>query len=462
MAGYEGLFHWLGTGWAPVPFLPGQRVAFVAAVSATEIWAHDDNHLYRGNGTTFTEVTWPRANPRFQGVFAFGPGNVWVIEQAALWHWDGQTFTIEPGFDVVSGPYNYARLFVTTPGDVWMLRGEAIHHRTALGKWEALPVDSDDRQRPLVGVGLPDGQVWLAGRWGRSWRLDKDHFALTVPLVPANTISNLTGIWSDGKGTTIAVGDGAPLRNTAGGWEPMARKPYVGRMNAVWGRSATDVWAVGNMAAVYHYDGTTWSLMDTGIPVMAASYMDLYAMGGTETGEVWAIGRSGQFVRFDGQVWTWGVSASLSDMLALWVRSPDDVWACGRNGSIQRWKRGAGWAQFDVRPEFQVDYRTIWGRSETDVWIVYGTSAAYHFDGKAWKLVPKPAGYTGGRDIYALAGSPDGTWWGVGEFGMVLRWDGTALQLAYAHAVPDLRAVWAGADGQAWTAGSAGQIFYHP
>jgi hypothetical protein len=437
-------------------------VAFVAAVSATEVWAHDDNNLYRGNGTTFPAVTWPRANPRFQGVFAIGPGDVWVIEEGGLWHWDGQAFTLEPGIDVDPGYYNYARLFVTTPGDVWLMRGDAVYHRTAPGKWVPVLVEGDDRHTPVVGAGLPDGQIWLAGRLGRLWRLEKDHFALTVPLVPPDTTYNLSGIWADGKGTTIAVGEGPPMRSAGGGWELMARKPGVGRMNAVWGRSASDVWAVGYSAAIYHYDGTTWSLVDTGVPAAATGYIDLYAMSGTDTGEIWAIGRSGQFVHFDGQAWTWGVSASLSDMLALWVRSPDDVWACGRNGSIQRWTRGAGWAQFGVRPEYQADYRTLWGRSENDVWIVYGTSAAYHFDGKAWKVVPKPAGYTGGREIYALAGSADGTWWGVGEYGMILRWNGTALQIANAHAIPDLRAVWAGPDGQAWAAGTTGQIFHHP
>jgi hypothetical protein len=149
-------------------------------------------------------------------------------------------------------------------------------------------------------------------------------------------------------------------------------------------------------------------------------------------------------------------------MLALWVRNADDVWACGRNGALQRWTRGAGWKLMDLRPPYLVEYRTIWGRAEDDVWIVYGTGGAFHFDGKAWKLVPSPAlPNMGGREIYALSGSPDGTFWAVGEYGMIMRWNGTALQAVIGHALPSLRAVWAGPDGQAWVAGDHGQILRH-
>jgi hypothetical protein len=377
----EGVYHWTAGGWVATVYLVGQKITFVSAASPSEVWAIDDEHLYRWNGTTFAEVTWPRANPLFQGVFAFATADVWVNDTGDYWHWDGQQFTIDTGFRTAAGFYVYYGLFITTLGDVWA-SGPA--HRVSSGNWPGVPIDADAYSIPHVGAGLPDGQVWLGGTLGRLWRYANNRFDLAVPAVDPLTLGDLNAIWSDGNGTALAAGS-ILLRNSGNGWELAPHGSFGGSVNAMWGRSASDVWAVGNRAAVYHYDGTMWSPVDTGISSTLASSLDLFAVSGSDTGEIWALGHNGQVLHFDGQAWIAGVSASVSDMHAVWVHNTDDVWACGQNGIVQRWTRAGGWAQLTARPSTVTDYRTIWGTSESNVWIVPATSLAFRYDGAKWQ-----------------------------------------------------------------------------
>ena len=47
------------------------------------------------------------------------------------------------------------------------------------------------------------------------------------------------------------------------GWEWQNPLPQGNTLRAVWGSSATDVFAVGDAGTIVHYDGTTWSSMNT-------------------------------------------------------------------------------------------------------------------------------------------------------------------------------------------------------
>jgi len=457
----NGVYHWNGAAWSD-GYLTDRDVLFVSAASASEVWALDSDRLYKWNDATFVVVNWSGSTP-FQGVYAIGPNDVWANANGDLWHWDGRQFTREAGI-FTSGAYlQYDTVFATTPGDVWALNDnfKVPYHRVSAGNWSALAYEADDAAvYPRVGTGIPSGGAWLGGGRGRVWKYDTDRFKLIVPPIDPLAAGDLNAIWSDGNGTTIAVG-GPPLRNAGGGWQPIPIASGVGVMNALWGRSATDVWGVGPGGGVYHYDGTMWSVVATGLPSTTTQNLQLYTLGGTATGELWALGTGGQVLHFDGQTWTVSASAATSTIRGLWVHDADDIWACGQNGVVQRWTRAAGWAQLTARPPVVMDYRTIWGTSPTDVWIVSGTSSTFHYDGAAWKTVPPPANLDSTYAIYALAGSPDGTFWAAGEKGAIMRWDGSVLQMFNSHSLSELRGLWVGANGEAWAAGAYGGTILH-
>lgn len=63
------------------------------------------------------------------------------------------------------------------------------------------------------------------------------------------------------------------------GWTP--------GLAAVWGSSASDVFAVGQAGTILHYNGSTWRRMPSGTAT------GLKGVWGESTGEVFAVGSGG-------------------------------------------------------------------------------------------------------------------------------------------------------------------------
>ena len=70
------------------------------------------------------------------------------------------------------------------------------------------------------------------------------------------TNEHLRGVWIAPDNTAFAVGDGGTiLRHDGSGWSPMVSGTTEALFD-VWGSSATDVAASGNI--VLHYQGSSW------------------------------------------------------------------------------------------------------------------------------------------------------------------------------------------------------------
>ena len=71
-------------------------------------------------------------------------------------------------------------------------------------------------------------------------------------------------------------------------WEADPFDPKVA-LNAFWARAANDIWAVGNVGRIYHFDGMTWKaehLVFNGAPLVA----NLTGIAGTSAGELFVVG----------------------------------------------------------------------------------------------------------------------------------------------------------------------------
>ena len=83
-------------------------------------------------------------------------------------------------------------------------------------------------------------------------------------------------------------------------------------LNAVWGTSASSVWAVGNYGLVMHYDGMTWQQIN--VPT-TRSLSSLHGSASNASGP-------GVLLHYDGT--TWSLVRSLTEIRALWV-TPNQV-----------------------------------------------------------------------------------------------------------------------------------------
>lgn len=109
----------------------------------------------------------------------------------------------------------------------------------------------------VYGVG-DSGTILQSGNRGETWN-----------TMISPTTEYLNGIWGASMaGPLFAVGNnGTVLKYTGGNWSTMASNAYSSiDLNAVWGSSAGDVYAVGdnwpflgsNETQIIHYDGSSW------------------------------------------------------------------------------------------------------------------------------------------------------------------------------------------------------------
>jgi hypothetical protein len=69
-------------------------------------------------------------------------------------------------------------------------------------------------------------------------------------------------------------------------------------LNAVWGSSGSDVFAVGDDGTtILHYDGSSWSSMEK-MGTWPAKYLD--AVWGSSGSDVFAVGKNGTILHYDG------------------------------------------------------------------------------------------------------------------------------------------------------------------
>jgi len=244
----------------------------------------------------------------------------------------------------------------------------------------------------------------------------------------------------------------------------------------VWGTSASDVWAVGAVGTIAHWDGARWSSVSSGTEI------DLSDLWGSGPDDVWAVGSfdevqyaingpngindtPGFALHWDGTSWSTvdvGTDANLS---GVWGSGRDDVWTIGTphkvDGTeavnvVMRWD-GERWSQF-AQLDGGLGFLTgIWGSGPDDV-RVYGERYMRRFDGRSW--VPDDLGTIG--SVSRLSGTGPNDVWAVGnslgaEFVDVYHFDGQSWVKA-TDDEPQLDGVWAAAPGVAWAVGQWGHM----
>src|SRR6185369_2535672 len=81
----------------------------------------------------------------------------------------------------------------------------------------------------------------------------------------------------------------------------------------VWGDGPNNVFAVGMNGVIQHYDGKTWSAMDSG------TTETLYSISGTTASDVYAVGQAGTGLHYDGYAWSRMASGTTGDIAAVWA-----------------------------------------------------------------------------------------------------------------------------------------------
>jgi hypothetical protein len=172
-----------------------------------------------------------------------------------------------------------------------------------------------------------------------------------------------------------------------------------GTLLAVWGTSASDVYAVGGprgntpfKALVMHFDGIQWKRLDAG---NADTYWWVH---GSSVTDVWMAGENGRITHWDGATFADHSVQTKATIFGVWAATPTDAWAVGGtpNGGtgaeqdvVLHWD-GAAWTPSPLPKTLGRTYFKVWGAGGDNLYVVGEAGAIWHRTAGAWKLESDP------------------------------------------------------------------------
>lgn len=253
------------------------------------------------------------------------------------------------------------------------------------------------------------------------------------PLPSAHTIN---GMWGNSESDVFTVGDAGTILHYDGkSWSKMQSNTET-RLNAVWGSSGKDIYAVGDQFTILHYDGSAW----VNISKRFKDIFDLYSypisftdVWGTSESDVYIAGSS-ILLHYNGSVWfnlvydqpdTGEIYRRLSNTLISSVcgRSPSEVYF----GSPQYLYKydGANYTLIDLAiPGFICT--KIWTCPDSGLYAIGSTGVNgvfLRYDGTSWTTLSDQHGL-----FYAIWGTSDANIFIAGDYGLY-HYNGVDLSL---------------------------------
>jgi hypothetical protein len=204
----------------------------------------------------------------------------------------------------------------------------------AIGRNMVLHYDGSDWSLLNSGFGLGPraiwvdeaDNVWVAGYSNEAYRL---HGSTWSPEDIGFGNHSVYDMWGDDE-VLIAVGSyGTATMRKDGVWRPIPTGS-ADPLYAVWGYDQNHIYAAdGYRNQVYAWDGRSWH----GMVIDALSNDRMSAIWGTTASNVFAIGNSGTIVRYDGNTWQPLERIFARDLGAL-SGTPSELLAVGYIGAV--------------------------------------------------------------------------------------------------------------------------------
>ena len=291
------------------------------------------------------------------------------------------------------------------------------------------------------------------------------------------------------------------------GWTNATPPISTKTLNAIWGTSPSDVYAVGDTGTILHYNGTDWSAEPSNttgqlLSIWGSSPANIYVVGNEETGvnratllrkktigTIWEFEEAVDYITqapFDYNLTTvWGLSASkvyVSDVFGdpyvfdgtgwikfepvppvgtypltgIWAVNSTTLFVTDQNSNgVRRYgKDGINDWTYDST-ECTGNLNEIWGISINDIYVAGSGGYIGHFNGAQWQGVTSNTAKT----LVSIHGSSAINIIAVGVQGAIVHNKGAGFIDESFNTFNDLFGVWVSPDGLvAYAVGTDGMI----
>jgi hypothetical protein len=246
--------------------------------------------------------------------------------------------------------------------------------------------DTWNADRPVIQDlnaiwGSTDSDMYAAGASntmihydGTSW-VQESQFSTFTPIIDLMSLWGIPYIQAQSQVfRVLCTGkQGMIFKNDGMGWGKFALPGLTAvDINALWGSSATNLYAVGSLGKILHFNGS-WNLVTPDL-----TSLDLYCVWGSSANNIFVGGELGSLFRYNGLTWQSVDLSSLTsqDLLAIWGSSGSDVYAAGSDGDILHFD-GLKWKT--VATSSGVRLNTLWGSAADDVFAAGGNGKILHY-----------------------------------------------------------------------------------
>ena len=314
--------------------------------------------------------------------------------------------------------------------------------------WDWEWINPHPQGNHLLGAAGVGGDFYSVGEAGSVVRFDGSSWS----RIPFPWPVNLNAVWGSSPANVYAVGDdpgpytnGGIYRYDGGSWSLAKTIPYHDLLS-IWGESPGAIFAGGNGGAIYFFNGSDWI---ENSPGMGITY-GFSSIWGNSSADLFAV--AGPYiVHWDGSQWTTMTRLGSGESLrAVWGSSADNVFAAGQLSRIYRYDGGQWSLSFDGGGGYE--FAALWGRSAGEVYAFGGgyPTRAFHYDGASWQAITAPTRLP----IWAAAGTGGSGVLAAGQNGQILKYDAGGWEPINRFTGHDYKGVWGSSATDVYVIGS--------
>jgi hypothetical protein len=386
--------------------------AFVVGQSHSQerhvVWRYDDSGWVRLEALIGSldpdDADGDASKRHLHSVWASSDDDVFIASGwGKLWHYNGQRFALHDprttrSLHGVAG---------TGPDHVLAAAAGGSVQQYAGARWIADATGASTNAELTRALRFAGGETIAIGTSGAILEYD----GATWVDRSLNTTRQLRTIWASSEeaadATVFIAADLSGLyRGTFGG---SFSNVSTSGVLAVWGTSAGDLWLGGNDSRIWRASQAspgTWTLVHDG----GSGAPDVRVIWGTSPSDIFAVGEAGLILHYDGATWSLMDTPTTSNLLDIWGTAPDNVFAVGREGALLHYN-GVEWRR--MTSGTSENLLVLGATAAHDIFAVGTNNTLLHYDGISWTRVAQAAGV----ELRGVATSQRESWF-VGENGV--------------------------------------------